>query len=125
MSKLKPTESELEILQVLWDKGPSSVRNVNDELNESRNVGYTTTLKMMQIMSEKGLAERDTSQRTHIYNAVSKQGETQSVLLGEFLDSAFRGSAKKLVLQALGNHNTTKDELLEIKSLIEKLENQK
>ena len=125
MSKKKPTESELEILQILWEKGPSSVRDVNDELNRGREVGYTTTLKTMQIMSEKGLAERDTAKRTHIYNAMNPQGETQSYLLGEFLQSAFRGSAKKLVLQALGNHNTTKAELDEIKSLIEKLENQK
>jgi len=123
--KSKPTESELEILQVLWDRGPSSVRDVNEKLNEKRDIGYTTTLKIMQIMSEKGLAQRDTSQRTHIYNAAMQQGETQSYLLGEFLQSAFKGSAKKLVLQALGNHKTTPDELQEIKSLIEKLQNQK
>lgn len=123
MSK-KPTESELAILQVLWDKGPSSVRDVNDELNLSREIGYTTTLKIMQIMSEKGLVDRDTSQRTHIYTHTSKQGDTQSLLLGDFLQSTFRGSAKKLVLQALGNHKTTKEELKEIKSLIEKLEDQ-
>ncbi len=122
MENIKPTESELEILQVLWQQGPRSVRQVNDELNEHREVGYTTTLKTMQIMAEKGLTERDTSKRTHIYSATKPQSTTQNYLLGEFLQSAYRGSAKKLVLQALGNHRTTKEELREIKSLIEKLE---
>lgn len=122
MKQIKPTESELEILQILWDRGPSSVREVNDELNKRRDVGYTTTLKLMQIMAEKGLAERDTSQRTHIYSAASRQSDTQRQLLDGFLQSTFKGSAKKLVLQALGNHETTKDELQEIKKLIEKLE---
>lgn len=121
----KPTESELQILQILWDQGPSSVRVVNDALNEKRETGYTTTLKIMQIMADKGLVDRDTSSRTHIYTAAPQQQETQSFLLGEFLKSTFRGSAKKLVLQALGNHKTTKEELQEIKSLIEKLEDQK
>lgn len=120
----KPTESELQILQILWDQGPASVRMVNEALNETRETGYTTTLKIMQIMADKGLVERDTSSRTHIYTAAPKQQETQSFLLGEFLKSTFRGSAKKLVLQALGNHKTTKAELKEIKSLIEKLENE-
>ena len=122
MDKIRPTESELEILQVLWDRGPSSVREVNNKLNETRDIGYTTTLKIMQIMSDKGLVDRDTSKRTHIYNASKKQSDTQTFLLSEFLRSAYRGSAKKLVLQALGNHKTTQDELKEIKSLIEKLE---
>ena len=122
MQNKKPTESELEILQVLWQQGPQSVRQVNVELNLQREVGYTTTLKTMQIMSEKGLAERDTSSRTHIYSATKPQTDTQNYLLGEFLQSAYRGSAKKLVLQALGNHETTMAELEEIKSLIEQLE---
>ena len=125
MDKVRPTESELEILQVLWDKGPSSVREVNDILNESRDIGYTTTLKIMQIMSDKGLVDRDTSRRTHIYQASRHQSDTQSFLLGEFLRSAYKGSAKKLVLQALGNHKTTKAELHEIKALIEQLEKEK
>lgn len=125
MHNIKPTESELEILQVLWQKGPRSVRQVNEELNLNREVGYTTTLKTMQIMSEKGLAKRDTSKRTHIYSATMPQSDTQNYLLGEFLQSAYRGSAKKLVLQALGNHDTTKAELEEIKSLIQQLEKDK
>jgi predicted transcriptional regulator len=125
MNNIKPTESELEILQVLWHQGPQSVRQVNDELNKNRDVGYTTTLKTMQIMAEKGLTDRDTSKRTHIYSATKPQTDTQNFLLGEFLQSAYRGSAKKLVLQALGNHSTTKAELEEIKSLIEELEKDK
>ena len=122
MSRMKPTESELEILQILWEKGPRSVREVNDELNESRKVGYTTTLKLMQIMTEKGLVTRDTETRTHIYAAKISEADTQLFLLKEFLQNAFRGSAKNLVLQALGNHNTTLEELKEIKALIESLE---
>jgi len=118
----KPTESELEILQVLWEMGPSSVRSVNQKLNEKRDVGYTTTLKLMQIMVDKGLAERDTSQRTHIYRATIAEGDIQQRLLKNFVDTAFRGSAMKLVVQALGNHEATEDELREIKDLIAKLE---
>ncbi len=118
----KPTESELEILQVLWEMGPCSVRVVNEKLSEKREVGYTTTLKLMQIMVDKGLAERDTSQRTHIYEAALEEGDIQQRLLKNFVDTAFRGSAMKLVVQALGNHETTEDELREIKDLIAKLE---
>ena len=120
--KIKPTESELEILQVLWQYGPSTVRLVNDKLNEAREVGYTTTLKLMQIMAEKGLADRDTSQRTHIYKPVVTEAETQQNLLNRFVDTTFRGSAMKLVMQALGNHNASETELDEIKALIEEIE---
>lgn len=120
--RIRPTESELEILQVLWEHGPSTVRFVNDQLNEDREVGYTTTLKLMQIMAEKGLAERDTSQRTHIYSPVVTEAETQQNLLTQFVDRTFRGSAMKLVMQALGNHNASEAELDEIKALIEQIE---
>ncbi len=119
----KPTEAELEILQILWELGPSSVRLVNDRLNEKRDVGYTTTLKLMQIMVEKGLAKRDTAQRTHIYRAAIEERDTQQRLLQNFVDTAFRGSAMKLVLQALGNHKATEEELQEIKAIIRDLEN--
>lgn len=119
---LKPTDAELEILQILWDKGPTSVREVNTTLNESRPVGYTTTLKLMQIMTDKALVHRDTSQRTHVYHASIQRGDTQRFLLGEFLQNTFSGSAKGLVLQALGHHETTREELAEIKNLIEHLE---
>jgi BlaI family penicillinase repressor len=120
----QPTESELEILQILWQHGPSSVRFVNEQLNKRREVGYTTTLKLMQLMVEKGLAGRDTSSRTHIYNALAKEQDTQQRLLNQFMDKAFRGSAASLIMQALGNHRASKSELDEIKALIEKLESE-
>lgn len=118
----KPTESELEILQILWEEGPSSVRQVNDRLNERREVGYTTTLKLMQIMVDKGLAQRDTESRTHIYRAAVSEKDTQQRLLEKFVDTAFRGSAMKLVVQALGNHRASSEELEEIKALIDRME---
>ena len=118
----KPTESELEILHVLWEHGPSSVRFVNDKLNEEREIGYTTTLKLMQIMADKGLALRNTESRTHIYKAAVSEADTQKRLLQKFVDTAFRGSAVKLVMQALGNHQASPKELDEIKALIEKME---
>jgi len=126
MNKLpKPTESDLEILQLLWEYGPSTVRLINDKLNESREVGYTTALKLMQIMHDKGLATRNTDARTHIYSAAVAEGETRGRLLNQFLDKAFRGSAMDLVMQALGNHNASQDELDEIKALIAKIEQEK
>ena len=121
-SKLKPTDSELEILQVLWDKGPSSVRNVNEILNNLKDVGYTTTLKLMQIMNEKGLTVRDTSSRTHIYTAAIKEIAAKNNLLSKFIDSTFQGSAAKLVMQTLGNNETTRAELDAIKTMIKNLE---
>lgn len=122
---LKPTEAELEVLQILWAKGPSSVRFVNDFLNENREVGYTTTLKIMQIMADKGLVKRDTASRTHIYEAAINEEATQKQLLQNFVNAAFRGSAMKLVVQALGNHQASEAELEEIKALIEKMEGEK
>jgi predicted transcriptional regulator len=121
----KPTESELEILQILWEEGPSSVRQVNDRLNQRREVGYTTTLKLMQIMVDKGLAQRDTESRTHIYRAAVSEKDTQQRLLEKFVDTAFRGSAMKLVVQALGNHRASSEELEEIKALIDRMEKER
>ncbi len=118
----QPTDSELEILQLLWQNGECTVRQINDLLNEKREVGYTTTLKLMQIMLEKQLVNRNANQRTHIYSAAVSEGATQKKLLQKFLDSTFRGSSMKLVMQALGNHETTKEELEEIKDLIKKIE---
>lgn len=118
----KPTDAELEILQILWANGPSSVRFVNDLLNEKREVGYTTTLKLMQIMATKELVTRNTDARTHIYAANVSEADTQGKLLEKFLDTAFRGSATQLVLQALGNHQASPKELAAIKALIEKME---
>ncbi len=120
----KPTDAELEILQVLWENGPSSVRFVNEQLGERKEVGYTTTLKLMQIMYEKGLVIRNTDARSHIYEAAIERDETQRNLLGTFVDNVFSGSAMNLVMQALGNHKASKDELDQIKALIEKMENE-
>lgn len=121
--KHHPTDAELNILHVLWQQGPCTVRQVNDILSTHKEVGYTTTLKFMQIMAEKGLVKRDTSSRTHIYTAAVQEKDTQGNLLDSFLHSTFNGSAMNLVMQALGNHKTTKEELQEIKDLIKKLEN--
>ena len=120
----KPTDGELEILQILWEHGPVPVRFVNELLNEkhTKEIGYTTTLKLMQIMLDKGLVKRNTDSRTHIYSAAIDESLTQKRLLDQFVDSTFRGSAMKLVMQALGNHEASKEELDEIKSLIEKIE---
>ncbi|HAS40520.1 MAG TPA: transcriptional regulator [Microscillaceae bacterium] len=120
----KPTDVELEILQILWKEGPSTVRFVNDELNKQRanETGYTTTLKMLQLMTEKGLVNRDTSSRTHIYQALLNQEDTQKNLVNRLVDTAFGGSAMKLVMQALGNKKTSKKDLEEIKKMINKLE---
>jgi len=122
----RPTEGELEILQVLWALGPASVRQVNEALNTSRSVGYTTTLKLMQIMVDKGLLARDTSERTHIYRAIVAERDTRQNLLQNLVDQAFGGSAMDLVIQALGSsHRATPEELKEIKALIERLEKDK
>ncbi len=121
----KPTDAELEILQVLWDNGSSPVRLVNDRLNEKREIGYTTTLKLMQIMLEKGLVSRNTDSRSHIYSAAIGRGEIQRNLLDKFVDNVFSGSAMSLVMQALGNHDASQDELDQIKALIERIEGEK
>lgn len=123
-NNIRPTESELQILQVLWSEGPSSVRTVNEIICEEKETGYTTTLKLMQIMVDKGLLTRDTSSRTHIYKAAFDKTETQGTLLASFLKNTFGGSTTQMVMQALGNHKASKTELQEIKELIEKLENQ-
>lgn len=124
---IKPTESELEILQILWQRGNCTVREVNEELNKSRGgeVGYTTTLKTMQIMHEKGLIGRDDSAKTHIFTAIAIEKDTQKQLLDRFMDSVFKGSAMKMVMQALGNEKTTPEEIAEIKKLIDEMENKK
>lgn len=121
----KPTDAELEILRILWENGPSSVRLVNDQLNKRKETGYTTTLKIMQIMAEKGLVSRDTSQRTHIYQAVIPEAAVQEKLLDQVLDAAFRGSAGKLVLKVLGDHEASQTELDEIKELIRRIESER
>jgi len=119
----KPTESELEILQVLWQSGPCSVRLVHEKLcADGRDIGYTTTLKLMQIMSEKGLVVRNTDARSHIYEASLPEEAVQGQLLRRFVDTAFRGSAMSLVMQALGQHRADAEELAQIKALIREME---
>ncbi|MFC2120046.1 BlaI/MecI/CopY family transcriptional regulator [Bacteroidota bacterium] len=120
--KIKPTDSELQVLQILWRDGPSTVRHINDVLNLEKRVGYTTTLKIMQIMNEKFLLKREKNGRNHVYLAAVKKEETQKILLDRFLNSTFSGSAGKLVMQALGNHKSSKEELEKIKDLITKIE---
>jgi BlaI family transcriptional regulator, penicillinase repressor len=120
--KNKPTEAEMEILQMLWKSGPRSVRELNDDLNKTKQVGYTTTLKFLQIMAEKGFVTRIKDGRNHIYTAAVEQKAAQQQLLDKLLHGVFGGSAKKLVMQALGNHSASKEELDEIKKYIEKLE---
>lgn len=124
-NKQKPTETELEILQILWQKGPSSVREVNDAMSQEKEIGYTTTLKLMQIMNEKELTHRNTASRTHIYTANVEEEKIKSGLLKNFINSAYRGSASSLVMQALGQGKTSADELDQIKSLIADIENRK
>jgi len=121
-NKIKPTEAELNILQVLWNMGPASVRTINDELNNTREIGYTTTLKILQIMTEKGLVSRIKDGRNHIYSAAVEQNAAQRQLLDKLLNGVFGGSAKKLIMQALGAHHASKEELEEIRKYIEALE---
>jgi BlaI family transcriptional regulator, penicillinase repressor len=123
---IKPTESELEILQILWTKGVATVREVHEELAQIKDVGYTTTLKLMQIMNEKGIVKRDDSMRTHIYQAAVNKEKTQKHLLSKMIDSLFGGSPTQLVIQALGddNHKASQEELEKIQSLLDSLKKQ-
>lgn len=118
----KPTESELEILQILWEKGNCTVRDVHEILTRNKEAGYTTTLKLMQIMHEKGLVKRDTSSKTHIYSALASQQKTQQHLVSRLIDNAFNGSAARMVMQALGNHKSSKDEINAIKKYLDQLD---
>jgi predicted transcriptional regulator len=120
---IKPTESELEILQVLWAKGLATVREVHEELSKTKDAGYTTTLKLMQIMNEKGLVKRDDSMRTHVYQAAVNKENTQKHLLGKMIQSLFGGSTTQLVIQALGEHKATREELEKIQQLLNTLKN--
>lgn len=119
----EPTRSELEILQVLWKYGPSTVRTVNDKLNEEkREVQYTSTLKLMQIMVEKGLLVRDESAMKHVYSPAMEESKTKSMLLDKFVENLYDGSASNLMMQLLGNHKTSKKELDAIKALLKKMD---
>ena len=121
VTPFKPTESELEILQILWEKGDCTVRDVHEILEQSKDAGYTTTLKLMQIMHEKGLVSRDTSAKTHIYRALVNQQKTQEQLVNKMINNVFNGSASRLVMQALGNHSASKEEIDSIKAYLEQL----
>lgn len=119
----EPTKSELEILQVLWKHGPSTVRTVNDILNrEKRSVQYTSTLKLMQLMVEKNLLKRDESSMKHIYMPVEEEQKTKNLLLDRFVNNMFNGSASSLMLQLLGNRKTSKEELAAIKEILKDME---
>ena len=120
---IEPTKSELEILQVLWQKGPSTVRFVNDQLNEQkREVQYTSTLKLMQIMAEKGLVTRDESQMKHVYSAAVEEKRTKSFLLDRFIASMYNGSAKELMMQLIGNKKASKKELDAIREMLDSIQ---
>jgi predicted transcriptional regulator len=123
MSKaFKPTESELEILSILWEKQTATVRDVHEIVQKSKEVGYTTTLKLMQIMHEKGLVTRNESSKTHIYTPTFAKEQAQDQYLGKMIRTLFSGSTSQLVMQALGNHQPSQSDLEEIKILIQQLE---
>ena len=118
----RPTDAELAILRVLWERGPSTVRDVTVALQNERGTGYTTALKLMQIMTEKGLVQRNDSQRTHVYEAVAAAEVTQKQLVTDLLERAFGGSAQQLVMQALSSKKASSAELVEIRKLIDEME---
>ncbi len=124
----KPSESELAILQVLWKTGPCTVKEVNETLSKEKPTGYTTTLKLMQIMHEKGFVSRTSEGakgRSHIYTAELTEAKVSNKLLDSFINRVFEGSAGKLVLNALGKGKTSREEIMEIRKLLDKLENDK
>lgn len=119
----QPTDSELEILNILWKYGPSTVRFVNEKLNEIRTVGYTTTLKIMQIMHEKQLVRRDETGKSHIYAPAIEANAIQNRLIDRMLNMAFEGSASKLIMRTLGSHKPSREEMDEIRRLLDNMEN--
>ena len=121
----RPTDAELAILRVLWERGPSTVREVHDALSATQDSGYTTVLKLMQIMTDKGLVTRDESQRAHVYSAREGEQKTQRQLLGDLIDRAFGGSPAKLVMQALSASRASAEELNAIRQLLDKMEEEK
>ena len=119
---IRPTEKELEILQILWKKGPVAVKDVHEEMGGEEQNGYTTILKLMQIMHEKGLVSRQRSVKLHLYEAVASQQHTREFMVDKMINTVFQGSAMQLVMSALGNSKSSKEELSEIKRYLEKLE---
>ena len=123
-SKLnKPTESEMEILQVLWERGASTVREVHEILSKTKDSGYTTTLKLMQIMNEKRLLNRNDDSKSHIYTTAVKKESIQKQVVSKMINGLFKGSSAKLVMHALGNHRASKEKILEIKKYLDEIEN--
>ncbi|MGF1584561.1 MAG: BlaI/MecI/CopY family transcriptional regulator [Bacteroidales bacterium] len=120
-----PTNSELEILQILWEHRSATVREVYESLKPERETGYTTTLKTMQIMTEKGMLWRDTSSRTHIYKPLITREKTQKHFLNKMIDGLFSGSASSLVIGALGNQQLSGDDIIEIRNYLNQFENKK
>jgi predicted transcriptional regulator len=121
-STRRPTPAELEILRVLWDRGPSTVREVQECLDRDKPTGYTTVLKLLQIMTEKGLTLREEAARAHVYQAKIPQGQTQRLLVRDLVDRAFGGSASQLVMQALSGRRASPEELARIRRLLDDME---
>lgn len=121
----RPTDAELAILNVLWERGPSTVREVHDAISQTHDSGYTTILKLMQIMTDKGLVVRDESQRAHVYSSLLGEQKTQRQLLGDLIDRAFGGSPAKLVMQALSASKASAAELSAIRQLLDRMEEEK
>jgi predicted transcriptional regulator len=120
--EIKPTESELEILQVIWKNGQCSVRDVHEELAKNKDAGYTTTLKLMQIMHDKGMVERDTTSKTHLYKALVSREQAQQTAIDKIISTVFKGSTSDLVIQALGHHRASRDEIDAIKDYLKQFE---
>jgi predicted transcriptional regulator len=118
----KPSDAELDILQVLWDHGPSTVRQVWEQVKRERDVGYTTILKQMQLMTQKGLLRPNKAQRSHVYRPVVTENQIRTTLLGQAVRKLFRGSAHQLVIQALSQHRSSPEELAEIRELLDSLQ---
>jgi len=121
-STQKPTASELEILQVLWTRGPSTVREVHEVLNEKRDIGYTSVLKLMQIMTEKGSVRRNETQRAHVYEVCQPEEKTKRGLAADVLQRVFDGSASELMMHALAGHRASKEEIAELRRLLAEYE---
>jgi predicted transcriptional regulator len=118
----RPTEAELELLRVLWHRGPSTVREIHDSLSQNKETGYTTALKLLQRMAEKGLVVRDESERSHVYSAAYQAEQTQRQLVRDLMRRAFGGSAAKLVVQLLSDEKASADDLAEIRQILDELE---
>lgn len=123
--KVNPTTAELEILNILWKDEPMTVREIHEQLLNKKDIGYTTALKIMQNMTAKGLLRREPNGKSHLYYATTPQDETRKSMLNKFVETAFEGSASSLVMQLLGNSNTSEEELNEIKEIIRQMENEK